>query len=72
MVGTSGALDVPRGSRLLVDGTTGVIEIDPDEAAAERRVATDVEERAALESWAGPGADGRRQADPDPGQRGRR
>ena len=61
VVGTAGALDVPRGSRLLVDGTTGVIEIDPDEATAERRVATDVEERAALESWAGPGqtADGK-------------
>ena len=61
VVGTSGALDVPSGSRLLVDGTTGVVEIDPDEAEAERRVATDVEERAALESWAGPGltADGK-------------
>ncbi|QBR94139.1 phosphoenolpyruvate--protein phosphotransferase [Nocardioides euryhalodurans] len=61
VVGTSGALDVPGGSRLLVDGTTGVIEIDPDDAEAARRVASDKEERAALESWAGPGqtADGK-------------
>ncbi len=61
VVGTSGALDVPAGSRLLVDGTTGVVEVDPDEAEAARRVEADAEERAALESWAGPGqtADGK-------------
>ena len=41
VVGTSGALDVPRGSRLLVDGTTGVVEVDPDEDEAARRVAAD-------------------------------
>jgi phosphotransferase system enzyme I (PtsI) len=55
VVGTAGALDVPSGSRLLVDGTTGVVEVDPDEGEAERRVAADREERAALASWAGPG-----------------
>ena len=61
VVGTAGALAVPSGSRLLVDGTTGIVEIDPDEEQAARRVASDREERAALESWAGPGrtADGK-------------
>ena len=61
IVGTAGALDVPVGSRLLVDGTTGVAEIDPDPAEAENRVAADREERAALAHWTGPGrtADGK-------------
>ena len=61
VVGTSGALDIPSGSRLLVDGTTGVVEVDPDEDEAARRVAGDLEERAALEAWSGPGqtADGK-------------
>jgi len=61
VVGASGALDLRSGSRLLVDGTTGVVEVDPDEDEAERRVATDHEVRAALESWSGPGqtADGK-------------
>ncbi len=61
VVGTSGALDIPAGSRVLVDGTSGVVEVDPDEGAAAGRVAADREERAALESWAGPGrtADGK-------------
>ena len=61
VVGTSGALDIASGSRLLVDGTTGVVEVDPSEDEAARRVAADREERAALASWAGPGrtADGK-------------
>ncbi len=61
VVGTTGALDLTAGCLVLVDGTTGVIEIDPDAAEAERRVAADLEEREALASWAGPGvtADGK-------------
>ncbi len=61
VVGTTGALDLANGGRVLVDGTTGVIEIDPDAADADRRVADDVEERKALATWAGPGrtADGK-------------
>ncbi|MGZ5398896.1 MAG: phosphoenolpyruvate--protein phosphotransferase [Nocardioides sp.] len=55
VVGTSGALDVPAGTPLLVDGTTGVIELDPDGDEAERRVAADREQREALATWAGPG-----------------
>jgi phosphoenolpyruvate-protein phosphotransferase (PTS system enzyme I) len=61
VVGTGDALAVPAGSRVLVDGTTGVVEVDPDEVEAERRVAAHREERAALASWSGPGrtADGK-------------
>jgi phosphotransferase system enzyme I (PtsI) len=56
VVGTAGAMEIASGSRLLVDGTAGTVEVDPDEAEAERRVAADVEARAALASWSGPGA----------------
>ena len=61
VVGTTGALDIAAGSAVLVDGTTGAVEIDPDPEDAERRVADDREQRAALASWAGPGvtADGK-------------
>ena len=55
VVGTNGALDITAGTRVLVDGTTGVVELDPDADEAERRVAADREQREALASWAGPG-----------------
>ena len=60
VVGTAGATGVARGAPVLVDGTTGVVEIDPDAAEAEEKVARDREVRAALASWSGPGrtADG--------------
>jgi phosphotransferase system enzyme I (PtsI) len=55
VVGTSGALEIPNGTRLLVDGTAGTIETDPDPDEADRRVAADREQRAALAAWTGPG-----------------
>jgi phosphotransferase system enzyme I (PtsI) len=55
VVGTAGALEIANGTRLLVDGTAGSIETDPDPEEADRRVAADREQRAALASWAGPG-----------------
>ena len=55
VVGTTGALDVTAGTTLLVDGTTGVIELDPDSDEADRRVAADRDQREALATWAGPG-----------------
>ncbi|HEU5456972.1 MAG TPA: phosphoenolpyruvate--protein phosphotransferase, partial [Nocardioides sp.] len=60
VVGTAGAMGVARGIPVLVDGTSGVVEIDPDAAEAEEKVARDREVRAALASWSGPGrtADG--------------
>ncbi|MGB0100334.1 MAG: phosphoenolpyruvate--protein phosphotransferase [Nocardioides sp.] len=58
VVGVSGVLDIPAGTLLLVDGSTGAVELDPVDA--EQRVAADAAERAALELWEGPGrtADG--------------
>ena len=56
VVGAAGAMEIPAGTRVLLDGTTGLVEVDPDEAEAARRVARDLEDRAALDSWTGPGA----------------
>jgi phosphotransferase system enzyme I (PtsI) len=56
VVGTHGAMTVQPGTHLLVDGTAGTVELDPDPAEAERRVAADREAREALAAWAGPGA----------------
>jgi phosphotransferase system enzyme I (PtsI) len=56
VVGTAGALVLDAGRSLLVDGTTGTVRLDPDPAEAERLVAADKESRAALATWAGPGA----------------
>ncbi len=55
VVGTAGALELANGTRLLVDGTTGTIETDPDAAEADRMVESDRDQRAALAAWAGPG-----------------
>ena len=56
VVGAAGAMEIPAGTRVLLDGTTGLVELEPDEADATRRVARDLEDRAALDSWTGPGA----------------
>ncbi|SDC62072.1 phosphoenolpyruvate--protein phosphotransferase [Nocardioides lianchengensis] len=60
VVGVGGAMELAGGTPLLVDGTAGTIETDPDAAEAERKVAADRETRAALAAWEGPGrtADG--------------
>jgi phosphotransferase system enzyme I (PtsI) len=55
VVGTAGALELANGTRLLVDGTAGTVETDPDAEEADRRVAADREQRAALAAWEGPG-----------------
>jgi phosphotransferase system enzyme I (PtsI) len=61
VVGAAGAIAALDGRTALVDGQSGVIEVDPDEVKAAARVAEDRSERAALASWSGPGrtADGR-------------
>ncbi len=56
VVGVAGAQEIPAGTRLLVDGAVGSIEIDPDPDDAARRVQASREERAALETWTGPAA----------------
>src|SRR6476469_1555910 len=60
VVGTAGALAIGGGTSLLVDGTTGTVETDPDESLARQRVEADRVTREALATWSGPGrtADG--------------
>lgn len=62
VVGVLGAMAVPAGTPLLVDGGAGTVESTPEEEAARERVAEDAAARAALASWSGPGrtADGHR------------
>lgn len=58
VVGVAGATALADGSLLLVDGAAGTVETGA--ADAESRVAADLERRAALATWTGPGrtADG--------------
>ncbi len=56
VVGTPGALELAAGTPVLVDGTTGSVEPDPDPADAERRVVASQEAKAMLAAWSGPGA----------------
>ena len=60
VVGVAGLLEVPAGAALLVDGTLGTVEIEPDPVRARERVASAEQDRATHEAWAGPGrtADG--------------
>ncbi|WP_203335345.1 putative PEP-binding protein [Nocardioides limicola] len=60
VVGAVGVLDLTDGARVLVDGAVGALWVEPDPAEADRRVAADLEARAALAGWLGPGrtADG--------------
>ncbi len=62
VVGVSGLAAVEAGTDVLVDGTTGVVQVDPDAADARRRVEAAALAKAALEAWTGPGrtADGTR------------
>jgi phosphoenolpyruvate-protein phosphotransferase (PTS system enzyme I) len=62
VVGVSGLSAIRPGTLVLVDGTTGEIEIAPDADDAKARVDAASQAKAALESWTGPGrtADGTR------------
>jgi phosphotransferase system enzyme I (PtsI) len=61
VVGAAGAGTIAAGTLLLVDGTTGRVEVGPDAEEAARRAAADRESREALATWTGPAAtaDGR-------------
>lgn len=54
VVGLAGALQVPPGTPVLVDGTLGTVELDPDADDASARVERDRAVRAELETWTGP------------------
>ncbi len=56
VVGVAGAMALPAGTWLLVDGTTGTVAAGVDESLARDEVARDEADRAALASWAGPAA----------------
>ncbi len=56
VVGVGGATSLAPGTRVLVDGTTGAVEVSPDEADAAERVEKDKAWREALDSWSGPAA----------------
>jgi phosphotransferase system enzyme I (PtsI) len=56
VVGVVEAMTVAAGTLLLVDGVGGTVELDPEAADAQRRVAADAEQRKAFSSWSGPGA----------------
>jgi phosphotransferase system enzyme I (PtsI) len=60
IVGAAGASRLVDGIPLLVDGTAGTVESDPDAEEAASKVAADRDRLAALEAWTGPGrtADG--------------
>ncbi|MBD8869093.1 phosphoenolpyruvate--protein phosphotransferase [Nocardioides donggukensis] len=56
VVGVGGALEVAAGALLLVDGSTGTIEVDPDPEQAQARVERDLADRAVVGAWSGPAA----------------
>ena len=62
VVGTAGAMTLPAGGPVLVDGVAGTVERSPDPETARKLVEADRAEREALASWGGPGetADGTR------------
>ena len=72
VVGVGGATELAVGRMVLVDGTAGTVETDPDEAHAADRVEADREWRASLAVVERPGRDGRRRARQGPGERRRR
>src|SRR6476659_6727661 len=55
VVGTAGVMTIDAGTPLLVDGVSGTVDLSPEPGEALRRVEADRVQRAALESWTGPG-----------------
>ena len=55
VVATAGVCSIAPGVAVLVDGTVGTIEVEPDADDALRRVQEAAQRRALLEGWAGPG-----------------
>jgi phosphotransferase system enzyme I (PtsI) len=55
VVAVPGLMQLQAPATVLVDGTTGEIEVGPDESKARARVEESLAARAALASWTGPG-----------------
>ncbi len=60
VVGVEGLLEIAPGTVVLIDGKQGTIHIEPEQAWAQQQVAAAARDRAAHETWTGPGttADG--------------
>ena len=56
VVGATGATEVAAGTRVLVDGTAGTVDLAPDEDDAREQVDRDREVREQAQAWSGPGA----------------
>ena len=56
VVAVAGLDEVPSGTMVMVDGTTGTVTVSPDEAVATRAVAVARGEADLAKSWTGPGA----------------
>ncbi|MDT9593836.1 phosphoenolpyruvate--protein phosphotransferase [Nocardioides zeae] len=56
VVGVAGALELPGGEPLLLDGAAGTVAVAPDAAEATELVRADGERRAAVAAWSGPAA----------------
>src|SRR4051795_12895266 len=56
VVGAAGVRELSAGTRVMVDGTTGEITVEPDGDEATRRVREAAVARERLERWTGPGA----------------
>jgi phosphotransferase system enzyme I (PtsI) len=56
VVGVAGVRELSAGTRVMVDGTTGEITVEPDGDEATRRVREAAVARERLERWTGPGA----------------
>ncbi len=54
IVGTAGVLAIDSGAVVLVDGGAGTVELNPDPADAQRRVAESARAMQALAAWTGP------------------
>ena len=54
VVAAAGLTAVADGARILVDGSTGTIELEPDERAASEAAATDKKMRVNAAGWTGP------------------
>jgi phosphotransferase system enzyme I (PtsI) len=55
VVAVAGVTGLATGTQVLVDGTTGEVEVEPEQSVARDRVERDAATRAAVADWSGPG-----------------